>query len=110
MRVNFPTPTQNRKESSLTSNTPAPTVTSVLNTGTGKMLTDFTRTVVTFRDLTDKDIEECVKAKRIYGGAGAYVPETWARVFAKMDGSHTNVLGTPTEKLIPMLREAGVDV
>lgn len=82
----------------------------VLDTGTGKMLTDFTRTVVTFRDLTEKDIEECVKEKRIYGGAGAYVPETWARVFAKMDGSHTNVLGTPTEKLIPMLREAGVDV
>ncbi len=82
----------------------------VLDTGTGKMLTDSTRTVVTFRDLTDKDIEECVKEKRIFGGAGAYVPETWARVFAKMDGSHTNVLGTPTEKLIPMLREAGVDV
>jgi septum formation protein len=82
----------------------------VMNTGTGQVLTDVTRTVVTFRDLTEKDIEECVKEKRIYGGAGAYVPETWPRVFEKLEGSHTNVLGTPTEKLIPMLREAGVEI
>ncbi|GEM_PF-42468 len=82
----------------------------VLNTETGKMLTDAVRTVVTFRELTEKDIEECVKEKRIYGGAGAYVPETWPRCFQGLEGSHTNVLGTPTERLIPMLREAGVEI
>ncbi|EFK96035.1 Maf-like protein [sediment metagenome] len=82
----------------------------VLDTSTGKALTDFTKTTVRFRDLSERDIEACLNEKRVLGGAGAYVPETWPRCFEGIEGSHTNVLGTPTEKLIPMLRQSGVDV
>lgn len=86
------------------------TGTCLINTQTGERFFDTTRTLVTFRELSDQDIEKCLEHKIILGGAGSYTPELYSRIFEKLEGSYTNVVGLPTEKLIPMLRSQGVDV
>jgi septum formation protein len=82
----------------------------LINTRTGERLSDTARTLVTFRDLSERDIEECVKIKISLTGAGSYTPELYSRIFEKLDGSYNNVVGLPTELLIPMLRGQGIDV
>lgn len=82
----------------------------VINTRTGQVLTDWGVTDIKFRELTDRDIERVLENPLVLGGAGSYVTDSWVRVFESINGSHTVVAGTPMEKLIPMLREAGVDV
>ncbi|MFQ5647860.1 MAG: Maf family protein [Candidatus Aenigmatarchaeota archaeon] len=82
----------------------------VMNTRTGQVLTDYGVTNIRFRELSEKDVERAVANPLILGGAGSYVTDSWVRVFDSIEGSHTVVAGTPMEKLIPMLREAGVDV
>lgn len=82
----------------------------LINTKTGKKLLNSSRTLVTFRELSEKDIEKCLENRIILGGAGSYTPEIHGRIFEKIEGSYTNVVGLPTEKLIPMLRGQGVDV
>jgi septum formation protein len=82
----------------------------VLNKKTGRHSSDFQMTRVRFRQLTSTDIERCLSVESTMTGAGAYVPETWPILFESIDGSYTNVLGLPMEKLIPMLRENGVQI
>jgi len=65
-------------------------------------------TEVEFRELQPEDIEFCVNTPGTFTGAGAYVPETWPVLFKSINGSYTNVLGFPMEKVIPMLRKSGV--
>lgn len=82
----------------------------VVNTKSNQRLSDVVKTYVTLRELSDRDIEKCLENKVILGGAGSYTPEIHVRIFEKIDGSYTNVVGLPTERLIPMLRSQGVDV
>ncbi len=82
----------------------------VINTRTQEKLSETERTLVTFRELSEKDIEECVKIKISLTGAGSYTPELYSRIFEKLEGSYNNVVGLPTEKLIPMLRSQGINV
>lgn len=82
----------------------------LINTKTGEMLSDTTRTLVTFRPLSERDIEECVKIRISLTGAGSYTPELYSRIFERLEGSYNNVVGLPTEKLIPMLRGQGIKV
>ncbi len=82
----------------------------LINTGTGEKLLDSSRTLVTFRHLSEKDIEKCLENKIILGGAGSYTPEIHSRLFQKIDGSYHNIVGLPTELLIPMLQSQGIDV
>ena len=82
----------------------------VINTGTGQVLTGYGATDVKFRDLSEKDIQRVVDNPLVLGGAGSYVTDSWVRVFESINGSHSVVAGMPAEKLIPMLREVGVDV
>lgn len=82
----------------------------VINTKNGERLSDVVKTRVTFRELSEKDIEKCLEHKVILGGAGSYTPELYSRIFEKLEGSFNSVVGLPTERLIPMLRSQGVDV
>jgi len=86
------------------------TGTCLINTMTGEKFLDSSKTLVTFRELSEKDIEECAKIKITLTGAGSYTPEIYGRIFQKLEGSYNNVVGLPTEKLIPMLRSQGIDV
>ncbi len=84
----------------------------VVNTKNNQRLFDVVSTLVTFRELSEKDIEECIKIKNKVAltGAGSYTPELYSRIFEKLEGSFNSVVGLPTERLIPMLRSQGVDV
>jgi septum formation protein len=78
----------------------------VINTRTGRVLEghDITRGAV--RELSDGDIEEYVETGEPLEGAGAYTPRFHTRFFERIDGSWTNVVGLPMEKLVPMLGES----
>lgn len=82
----------------------------IINTKSGNVYTDVQRTRVKFRDLVERDIERCVEFKGTLTGCGAYVPETQPILIKSIEGSYTNINGIPTEKLIPMLRENGIDI
>jgi septum formation protein len=80
------------------------------NTKTGKEISDYSRTLVTFRKLNEKEITEWANTPDCLTGAGAYTDKIHYLFFEKIEGSHTNVMGLPMEKIIPMLRKMGVDV
>jgi septum formation protein len=82
----------------------------VINTKNNQKLLDAVKTYVTFRELSEKDIEKCLEHKIILGGAGSYTPEIYSRIFERLEGSFNNVVGLPTERLIPMLRSQGIDI
>jgi septum formation protein len=82
----------------------------VISKSNGKIFTESTETEVTFRKLTDKEIDGFIKTKAPLNHAGAYSYEMHFSIFEKINGSDTNVIGLPMEKLIPMLREQGIEV
>jgi len=65
----------------------------VKNTKTGKTLSDFCKTLVTFRKLTEKEIVEWANNPDCLTGAGAYTDRIHYYFFEKLNGSHTNVMG-----------------
>lgn len=84
----------------------------LVNQKTGEKVCGSSHTYVTLRELSEKDIDECLKVNKgvALTGAGSYTPELYSRIFEKIEGSLNNVIGLPTEKLIPLLRSFGVDV
>ncbi len=80
------------------------------NTKTGAMLIDSEKTLVTFRELTDREINNWVHNPDCITGAGAYTDKVHPQFIEKLNGSHTNINGLPLGKVIPMLREMGVDI
>jgi len=68
-------------------------------------------TEVTFRDLSNEDIDEYVATGEPMDKAGAYGIQAGAEPFvAKVEGSLTNVIGLPLEILQPMLARLSVPV
>ena len=82
----------------------------IINKKAKSISRDFQSTKVRFRKLTESEIEWCVSFKETLGGAGAYVPQTQPMLFEGITGSYDNVNGLPVEKLIPLLRENGVNI
>lgn len=82
----------------------------VINTSTGEVFTDYVKSTVWFRELSDYDIEFCMGVDGVMGGAGAYIPETHSRLFDRIEGSYTNIMGLPIERVIPALRKMGIRV
>ncbi len=73
-----------------------------------KVFTDAEKTLVTFRRLTDQEIEEYVKTKEPYDKAGAYALQGRAGVFVKrISGCYLNVIGLPVNLLLKLLKDAG---
>jgi septum formation protein len=63
---------------------------------------------VRFRTLTAVEIEDYLRLVHVMDKAGAYAAqEDPIRLIAQIHGSHTNVIGLPLEKLIPMLAQRG---
>jgi septum formation protein len=66
--------------------------------------TDETR--VTFKELTDSEIEDYVAAGESMDKAGAYGLQGKAKSFVeRIDGSKSNVIGLPVEKLEEALKQ-----
>ena len=81
----------------------------VINTKNGNVFTDVQKTRIRLRELGEKELERYVSTDNM-DWAGAYAVQHQPSLIYSIDGSYTNVIGLPTEKLIPILRENGVDI
>ncbi len=80
---------------------------SVFNSITGKLITNYEKTAVTFRELSLKEIREYVKTGSPMDKAGAYgIQDDFGAVFIeKINGCYYNVVGLPLTKLYLSLKE-----
>ena len=78
---------------------------SVHNTEMQKTLTDYEKTLVTFRDLSNEEIEDYIASGSPMDKAGAYgIQDDFGAVFVKkIDGCYYNVMGLPLSKLYDTL-------
>lgn len=66
---------------------------------------------VTFRELTNEQIEDYLNRVDTLDKAGAYgIQEEGDRLVAQLEGSYSNVVGLPKELLPPMLEEIGLSI
>lgn len=67
------------------------------------------RTDVTFRELTDEEIDYYIEKYRPFDKAGAYGIQEWIGFAActRLEGSYFNVMGFPTEKVYLALKKYG---
>jgi len=65
-------------------------------------------TRVQFRPLSDADIEQYLDAVHVLDKAGAYAIQEGPPIVAGIEGSYSNVIGLPLERLAAELREFGV--
>lgn len=65
-------------------------------------------TRVHFRPLAETDIEQYIAAVHVLDKAGAYAIQEGPTIVASIDGSYSNVIGLPLERLTTELREFGI--
>ena len=65
-------------------------------------------TRVRFRPLSDTDIEQYLDAVHVLDKAGAYAIQEGPPLVENIEGSYSNVVGLPLERLAAELREFGV--
>jgi len=83
----------------------------IINTETGKEITDFEKTSVKVKKLNEEEIEEYVETGEPLDKAGAYgIQEKGQFLIEKFDGSYSNIVGLPLDKLVERLKEFGVEV
>lgn len=81
----------------------------LLDTSSGKTLTQSSITEVVFAKLSQREIEDYVKTKEPLDKAGAYGIQGKAAAFIKrINGCYFNVVGLPLSQLKEMLAEFGV--
>lgn len=73
---------------------------SVYNSENNKVIADFEKTLVTFRNLTDSEIDDYISTGSPMDKAGAYgIQDDFGAVFIeKIDGCYYNVVGLPLAK------------
>ena len=79
---------------------------SIYNLNRKKQVTDYSKTKVTFRDLTKAEIKEYIKSGSPMDKAGAYgIQDDYGSVFVeKISGCYYNVLGFPASKIYSTLK------
>lgn len=84
----------------------------VLDNKSGKIVSDFEKTEVTFRKLSDKEITDYVNTGEPMDKAGSYGIQGKASLFVeKIDGDYFNIVGLPICKLGKILKdEFGVNL
>jgi len=75
-------------------------------TGRSATFHDFSR--VSFRRLSAATIENYLAKVDPLDKAGAYAAQGGAEIIAKIDGSYTNVVGLPMEKVVSTLAQFGI--
>jgi septum formation protein len=78
---------------------------SVFNTNTGKLITDYEKTSVSFRKLRSDEIIKYIQTGSPMDKAGAYgIQDDFGAVFVeKINGCYNNVVGLPLTKLYQAL-------
>lgn len=84
-------------------------ITGVALLGPDGVSVDAVATDVTFRHMADEEIRDYVACGEPAGKAGAYAIQGRGAMFiSRIDGSYTNVVGLPVERVREMLREQPV--
>ena len=77
----------------------------------GAELSEYEKTDVYFRDLSDEEINNYIASKEPMDKAGSYGAQGLGSVFvSRIDGDFFNVMGLPVHRLALMLRRFGIDV
>lgn len=75
----------------------------------GAMHETVTKTLISFRPLSDKEIDDYIVSGEPFDKAGGYGIQGEAGKFIeKIEGSFTNVVGLPVEETGVLLKEAGI--
>jgi septum formation protein len=83
----------------------------ILDTDTGKKISRSVETKVTFKKLTEKEIDAYVKTKEPLDKAGAYAIQGLGSILVKrIEGDYFNVIGLPLCPLVECLREFGIRI
>jgi len=83
----------------------------VIEVETGKKLIESQKSVVWFKDLSDKKLEKYLGSKEWVGKAGAYQLIGKAKeLVADVEGSVTGVVGLPLRKVAELLKKFGVEI
>lgn len=83
----------------------------LVNADTGKELVSHEITEVTFRSLSDYEIDSYIATGEPMDKAGAYgIQGIGGILVKKINGCYNNVVGLPLTLLVEMLEEMGVDV
>lgn len=78
---------------------------------TGKLVTDYEMTEVTFRSLSPAEVRAYVNTGEPLDKAGAYGIQGLGAVFVeRIEGCYFNVVGLPLSKLVRMLEGCGVSI
>lgn len=81
----------------------------LIDTETNKILKDSVISDVTFKQLSDEEINAYIKTKEPMDKAGAYAIQGLAGMFVKsITGCYSNIVGISVFKLAEMLKEFGV--
>ena len=80
---------------------------SIKNSLKNKLITDYRRTSVTFRDLSNTEINDYVKTGSPMDKAGAYgIQDDYGALFiSKINGCYYNVMGLPLSNVFESLKE-----
>jgi septum formation protein len=83
----------------------------ILDTDTGRKISRSVETKVTFRKLTEKEIDAYIKTKEPLDKAGAYAIQGLGSILVKrIEGDYFNVIGLPLCPLVECLMEFGIRV
>lgn len=81
----------------------------VLDTGTGRRGSESVSTAITMRKMSEAEVQAYVASGEADGKSGAYaIQETADRYVLRVEGSFTNVVGLPMERLQQILESFGV--
>lgn len=84
-------------------------ITGVCLLAEGREIADAVVTRVTMRDMTEAEVEAYIASGEPFGKAGGYaIQETGDRFVTQVDGSWSNVVGLPLERVTQMLRDLGL--
>jgi len=83
----------------------------VIDTETGKILKDSVVSDVTFKQLSDEEINAYIETGEPMDKAGSYAIQGLAGMFVKsINGCYSNIVGISVFKLAEMLKELGVEL
>jgi len=78
----------------------------VLDTDSMKIVADYEKTAVTFREITDDEISFYIENFRVTDKAGAYGIQEFAGVFvSRIEGDYFNIVGLPVCKLYTLIKD-----
>lgn len=83
----------------------------VIDTATGKTITDFDHSNIWFKEISDEEIERYIGTGEPLSKAGGYAIQEIGSIFIeRIEGNYTGIIGIPINKLYGTLKKLGVKV